>query len=130
MAITNHERVEKMFGNIHIEFQTLGYGGRMLTRLKLKNFKSWSDTRDLALKPITGFFGANSSGKTSLLQALLLLKQTSDSADRGLALQFGEKSSLVDLGDFRSVIHGHAEGSELLFEFDWQVKKPFLGDRS
>lgn len=98
----------------------------MLNRLKLKNFKSWSDTRDLALKPITGFFGANSSGKTSLLQALLLLKQTSDSADRGLALQFGEKSSLVDLGDFRSVIHGHAEGSELLFELDWQVKKPFL----
>lgn len=98
----------------------------MLTRLKLKNFKSWSDTRNVKLKPITGFFGANSSGKTSLLQALLLLKQTSDSADRGLALQFGDKSSLVDLGDFRSVIHGHAEESELLLELDWRVKKPFL----
>ena len=47
----------------------------MLTRLKLQSFKSWADTGDIELKPITCFFGANSSGKTSLLQALLLLKQ-------------------------------------------------------
>ncbi len=51
----------------------------MLSRLKLRSFKSWADTGNVALNPITGFFGANSSGKTSLLQALLLLKQTADS---------------------------------------------------
>ena len=55
----------------------------MLTRIRLKNFKSWADTGDVALRPITGFFGANSSGKSSLLHAILLLKQTSDSQDRG-----------------------------------------------
>lgn len=49
----------------------------MLTRMRLENFKSWRDTGSIRLAPITGFFGANSSGKTSLLQALLLLKQTS-----------------------------------------------------
>lgn len=98
----------------------------MLTRLRLKNFKSWSDTGDRPLKPITGFFGANSSGKTSLFQALLLLKQTADSADRGLALQFGDRNSLVNLGDFLSVIHRHDRESELLLELEWQRQDPFV----
>ena len=55
----------------------------MLTRLRLENFKSWEDTWDIALKPITGFLGANSSGKTSLFQALLLMKQTAESRTAG-----------------------------------------------
>lgn len=98
----------------------------MLTRLELRNFKSWAATGDVRLAPITGFFGANSSGKTSLLQALLLLKQTADSADRGLTLQFGEKNSLVNLGDFRSVVHRHADAAELVFSLDWKEKKAFV----
>ena len=72
----------------------------MLTRLRLENFKSWKNTGDIALKPITGIFGANSSGKTSLIQALLLLKQTADSADRGIVFHFGDRKTPVDLGDF------------------------------
>ena len=63
----------------------------MLTRLRLENFKSWRDTGDIALKPITGFFGPNSSGKTSLFQALLLMKQTVDSSDRGIVFHFGDE---------------------------------------
>ncbi|CAG0932497.1 MAG: DUF3696 domain-containing protein [Rhodocyclaceae bacterium] len=98
----------------------------MLTRLELRNFKSWAATGDVRLAPITGFFGTNSSGKTSLLQALLLLKQTADSADRGLTLQFGEKNSLVNLGDFRSVVHRHADEAELVFSLDWEQKKAFV----
>ena len=98
----------------------------MLTRLRLENFKSWPNTGDLPLKPITGFFGSNSSGKTSLLQAILLLKQTADSADRGLPLQFGEKNSLVNLGDFRSVIYRHSNETELRLALDWRTPKPFV----
>jgi len=98
----------------------------MLTRLKLQSFKSWANTGDVGLKPITGFFGANSSGKTSLLQALLLLKQTADSSDRGLALHFGDKKALVDLGDFRSVIHRHSEDAELRIDIDWEQAEPLV----
>ena len=79
----------------------------MLTQLQLENFKSWEDTGQIALKPITGFFGPNSSGKTSLFQALLMMKQTAESPDRGLALHFGNEKTLVALGDFESVIHRH-----------------------
>ena len=50
----------------------------MITGLRAHNFKSWADTGKLQFAPLTGFFGANNSGKTSILQLLLLLKQTVD----------------------------------------------------
>ena len=37
----------------------------MITELSAQNFKSWKDTGKLQIAPLTGFFGANSSGKTS-----------------------------------------------------------------
>ena len=48
----------------------------MITHIRMKNFKSWADSGKVELAPLTGFFGTNSSGKSSLLQMLLLLKQT------------------------------------------------------
>lgn len=98
----------------------------MLTRLRLKNFKSWADTGDVALRPITGFFGANSSGKSSLFHAILLLKQTSDSQDRGLVFHFGDRSTPVDLGDFTSILHGHNSENELEISLDWESKDPMV----
>ena len=50
----------------------------MLTQLSVNNFKSWKSIPEMRLAPITGLFGANSSGKTSILQLLLMLKQTID----------------------------------------------------
>ena len=51
----------------------------MIAELSTQNFKSWQDTGKLQFAPLTGFFGANNSGKTSILQLLLLLKQTTES---------------------------------------------------
>ncbi len=49
----------------------------MLTELHLENFKAW---RELTIEfgRITALFGENSSGKSSALQFLLLLKQTKE----------------------------------------------------
>ena len=77
----------------------------MLTQFRLENFKSWKDTGVIPLKPITGFFGPNSAGKSSLFQALLLMKQTEDSPDRQVVFHFGDEKTPVDLGDFESVVH-------------------------
>ncbi len=97
----------------------------MLTRLRLENFKSWEDTGDIALKPITGFFGPNSSGKTSLFEALLLMKQTADSADSGAIFHFGNEKTLVDLGDFESVVHKHDTKRGLKLSVEWSAKREF-----
>jgi predicted ATPase len=77
----------------------------MITKMFLQNFKSWDRTGDLRLAPLTGLFGTNSSGKTSLLQLLLLLKQTAESADRTQVLNFGDDRSLVELGPFKDVLY-------------------------
>ena len=97
----------------------------MLTRLRLENFKSWKDTGEIDLKPITGFFGPNSSGKTSLFQALLLMKQTDESPDRGIVFNFGNDKSSVNLGDFQSIIHGHDTNRPLRFSLGWKAKEAY-----
>ncbi len=51
----------------------------MLKRIRLNRFKAFKDTGHVELKPITVLAGPNSSGKSSILQSLLLLKQTLES---------------------------------------------------
>ncbi len=48
----------------------------MFKSLVLENFKAFGNRVHVPLAPITLIFGPNSSGKSSLLQSLLLLKQT------------------------------------------------------
>ena len=93
----------------------------MLTHIRAKNFKSWADSGEVVLAPLTGFFGTNSSGKSSLLQLLLLLKQSIGSDD---VLFFGDESSLVNLGSFGDVIHGHDTDALLELEYGCQPQEP------
>ena len=53
----------------------------MLTKLRIVNFKCLQDTGELDIRPLTFLVGPNSSGKSSLLQLLLMLRQTVDSMD-------------------------------------------------
>lgn len=50
-------------------------GGR-ITRLVVSGYKSLRKAQPLAVRPLTLLAGANSSGKSSMIQPLLLLKQT------------------------------------------------------
>ena len=99
----------------------------MLTHIRMKNFKSWRDSGEVKLAPLTGFFGANSSGKSSLLQMLLLLKQTIGSEE---VLFFGDEDSLVNLGSFNEVIHRHNRDAQLTLEFGGKLRKPYPIDLS
>jgi len=46
----------------------------MLTKVWLKNFKAHADTA-IDVRPMTLFIGPNNSGKSSVSQALLVLRQ-------------------------------------------------------
>jgi predicted ATPase len=96
----------------------------MLTNLHIRNFKSWKDSGPIRLAPITVFFGANSAGKTSLLQFLLMLKQTSESSDRSRVIHFGDDYSLVELGTFQDLIFEHDVKKSLAFELSWTLPQP------
>ncbi len=51
----------------------------MIVQMRLENFKSFKDTGLIQLAPLTFLAGVNSAGKSSIIQALLLLKQTLES---------------------------------------------------
>ena len=94
----------------------------MITQLRAQNFKSWQDTGTLQLAPLTGLFGANNSGKTSILQVLLMLKQTVEPPPgwKG-TLNFGDEKSLVNLGSFDDIIHRPANNSSLTIFVSWEI---------
>jgi predicted ATPase len=78
----------------------------MLTHLQLKNFKS-AKNLGVELRPLTVLAGLNGSGKSSVLQALALLKQTLDQGHAPLTLPL--RGALVRLGRSEDV---HFEGAE------------------
>ena len=95
----------------------------MLTELSLTNFKSWQQISKMRLAPITGLFGSNSSGKTSLLQLLLMLKQTVESPDRAQVLNFGDDRSPTNLGSFRDVVYKHQKPGAMDLSLSWKLPK-------
>jgi len=89
----------------------------MFTKLYLRNMKVWGDQlwdSGVELAPVTLLLGANSAGKTSLLQVLLLLKQTFESPDRHLDLNLGgQQTDVIDFGTYEDLIHEHETTREL-----------------
>lgn len=77
----------------------------------------------MRLASITGLFGTNSSGKSSIMQFLLMLKQTAEADDRKLVLDFGDENSKANLGGFKEVIYDHDESNTLSFEVEWKLPK-------
>ena len=89
----------------------------MLTSLQLKNFKPFESSGPIRLAPITLVYGPNSGGKSSLIQSLLLLKQTLTPNGDSVLVTRGHQ---VDLGSYRSLIHRHdlARRLEISANFD------------
>ncbi|MCX5880593.1 MAG: AAA family ATPase [Deltaproteobacteria bacterium] len=77
----------------------------MLTEYQITNFKSFSNPASIPIKPITLIFGPNSSGKSSIFQSLLMLKQTLDARLREPKLLTTGPD--VDLGKYAELVYGH-----------------------
>ena len=84
----------------------------------MKKFKS-IDSLDLSLSQVNVFAGANSSGKSSILQSILLLKQTIQYAPpaRSLALN-GPILKLGSIADVKNALCGPADNIGLGFSLD------------
>lgn len=93
----------------------------MIKAVRFQNFKSWQDTKLVRFAPITGLFGTNSSGKTGLLQFLLMQKQTVESVDRSRVLYTGDERSYVDLGTFYDLIYKHEIPGQIQFAIRWEL---------
>lgn len=78
----------------------------MLTTIEIENFKAFGEKQRFPLRPITLLFGANSSGKSSIIQSLLLLKQTLEEAENP-DIAILPKGKLVNLGSFKELVFRH-----------------------
>lgn len=96
----------------------------MLIQLQLKNFKSWKDTGPTRFGPLTCLFGTNSSGKSSIEQFFLMLKQTVDTSDRKMVIFAGDSYTPVNIGSFEELIFGRNVENNLNFAFEWTLPEP------
>ena len=98
----------------------------MLRSLAVNNFKPFGSFQTAELAPLTLIYGPNSGGKSSIIQALLLLKQSF--AD-GFTPEFPlmPRGDFVDLGSFKSMIHRHLLNRELNIGLSFE---PFDGART
>ncbi len=105
----------------------------MLKKLRIHNFKIWQDTGNILMAPITLFFGANSSGKSSIGQFLMMLKQTVESPDRKAVFYPGGKNSAVQLGSYKEMVLHRNPEYKMSFEYQWdfidtlKIKDPLSG---
>lgn len=76
----------------------------MLSELKLSNFRLFDDEVSVRFRPITVLIGRNSSGKSSALKFLLMLKQSSLSTGEDFPVVNGKFVHLGDFTDLRNVL--------------------------
>ena len=88
----------------------------MFTSFSVKNFKSIRDSGKIAIKPLTIFIGPNNSGKSSLLQFLLALKQTIEARDTESPFSTRQREGYVDIGGYEDFIFLHEKEKALSFK--------------
>ncbi len=89
----------------------------MLDSYAFENFKAFSHTQTVPIKPITLLYGANSSGKSSAIHALLLLDHISHTSE--IDVQFTRLGGeIVDLGRVSHFIHKHNINKSISFSLN------------
>lgn len=86
--------------------------------IRLRNFRSLTDTKSLPIAPISILLGQNSSGKSTLIRSLPLLKQGLGVRAQGPFLWLGQ---LVDFGSFEETLSSYAQDQSLSIEFEFET---------
>ena len=83
-----------------------------ITNISIENFKGVGERVDIPLRPITLLFGANSAGKSTILQALLYLREMLENKnpEPGKLIASGGE---VDLGGFENTVHNHDRSQKI-----------------
>ncbi|MCY4585108.1 MAG: DUF3696 domain-containing protein [Bryobacterales bacterium] len=101
----------------------------MLTRIDLSYFKCF-ETLKLPLSPLTLLSGANASGKSSVMQALVLLHQTMCEHEWSLRLMLnGAVTRLGTVADVIDQVYGRRECGIELWDDDHRYGWTFTGGR-
>jgi len=94
----------------------------MLSGLKIGNFKAFSDTQYIPIRPLTLIFGPNSSGKSSVIHSLLLAHEAMKNGNLDIhRTEIGGDS--VDLGGFKQYVFNRDTDRQIEWAIDLNTKK-------
>ncbi|MCB9365893.1 MAG: AAA family ATPase [Calditrichaeota bacterium] len=81
----------------------------MFNAVSVGNFKAFGTEQRIPLRPITLVYGANSSGKSSILHSLLFARHAQETDEQQVSVLDTHRTKIggdsVDLGGFRQFIH-------------------------
>ncbi|HIP71342.1 MAG TPA: DUF3696 domain-containing protein, partial [Anaerolineae bacterium] len=97
----------------------------MITKWKLFNFKSIQEETELTFGPLTILAGSNSSGKSTILQSMLLISQTLSSKVRSRSVVLN--GPLMKLGQFDDLRSYDGEANQILI--GWECRPQEIGSR-
>lgn len=84
-----------------------------ITAISVQGFKSLANESRIEIRPLTILAGANSSGKSSIMQPLLLMKQTLEASyDPGPLLLNGPNAKFTSANQFISRLQKHSDCQE------------------
>jgi len=89
----------------------------MLTAIKVGNFKAFAESQRIPVRPLTLIYGANSSGKSSVLHSLILARHAQETGELDVH-RTNVGGEAVDLGGFRQFIHRRDVGRRV----EWSVE--------
>lgn len=95
----------------------------MIEEFSFANFKAFAKKQRIPLKPITLIFGANSSGKSSIIQSLVWAQQALETG----RLEFdhvGSPGEEIQLGGIENVLFKKSKEGRILIEFRFPAQEP------
>lgn len=98
-----------------------------LAAIELENFKGVGERVRIDMAPITLLFGANSAGKSTILQALQYMREILErrNANPDRTLYGGD---FVDLGGFRNLVHGRDLSQRIKIKLEIELNRENLPD--
>jgi hypothetical protein len=97
-----------------------------ITSLSISGFKSIVDEQTIEIRPLTLLAGANSSGKSSMMQPLLLLKQTLEALyDPGVLMLNGPNVKFTSPGQFHPARPGNNDSTSFLVKVKTSSESEF-----
>ena len=84
----------------------------LIRSISLRNFKGFSDEVRIDLRPITLLFGANSAGKSSVLQALQYVNEVLNGGNLD-ADSTRHGGQVLGLGGFHNLVHGRDKNESI-----------------
>ena len=92
----------------------------MLKSISLENYKCFKDKTEIEIAPLTVLCGVNSSGKSSILKSLLMLKQSYENETTSNSVSFN--GMYTNNGIFKDIVYGH-KGSNFYISTKFEFRK-------